>query len=640
MENYRCVTSVQEIQQYVSNAAVVAFDYETAPDEPYRIEEKAALDPAKSHIVGCSFSAKEHTGIYVPVAHKIGRNMDGIAFFRFLQNFLTNKNIVKVAHNIAFESAISCQRDIVIQPPVYDTICAAQMTLKNNYAFRKLADSGLKKLAEELCHERLPTFSDVTNGRHFDELGAQDMETIRYGCADSDFALRLYHIFNSWFDRFLPKHRYLVEQIESPTAVYLGMMKHNGVPVDADLMKSHQQEAEQQMQRIRNEITMLIGDVSIGANCSTKAFKDYLYQTLKLPVMKVTASNKEAADDASMIMLKEWCDSNRPELSNLFTLVQEYRKWGKIKSTYIDGYLKYINSTTGRIHPDFFALSTETGRMNCRNPNLQNCPRKSNDPIGVRNFIKAPEYHIILSLDFSQIELRVGAFYCRDKTMMETYKNSGDIHAATTSVIFGCTYEEAQDKHRKEYKEQRTIAKNVNFGTFYGLFPKGLQSTLKFKAGVEKSVDECTAIIANLKAGYPALTTWQEQTKQDSARKMYTETWLGRRRYLPNIRSDNWGMKSFAERCALNTPIQGTAADILKLAIVRILEGLPSRPWLKPILQIHDELTFIIPEEKLGEAVSFIRECMEQQPFPEFDLPLVAEASAGETFGNLVEPEG
>ena len=119
--------------------------------------------------------------------------------------------------------------------------------------------------------------------------------------------------------------------------------------------------------------------------------------------------------------------------------------------------------------------------------------------------------------------------------MMETYKNGGDIHAATTSVIFGCTYEEAQDKHRKEYKEQRTIAKNVNFGTFYGLFPKGLQSTLKFKAGVVKSVDECSAIIANLKAGYPALTTWQEKTKQDAARKMYTETWLGRRRYLPNM---------------------------------------------------------------------------------------------------------
>lgn len=640
MENYRCAISVQEIREYIGDATIVAFDYETAPDEPYRTEEKAALAPHKSHIAGCSFSVKEHTGIYVPVAHKIGENIDNMTFFNFLHSFLTNKNITKIAHNIAFESLVSYHQNIVIQPPVYDTICAAQMTLKSNYEFRKLADSGLKKLASEICHEPLPTFSDVTSGRHFDELDAQNSETVRYGCADSDFALRLYHIFNNWFDRFLPKHRYIVEHIESPTAVYLGIMKHNGVPVDADLMKFRQQEAESQIQRIRNEINMLIGDVEIGANCGTKAFKDYLYQTLKLPVMKVTASNKEAADDASMIMLKEWCDINRSELSPLFAFVQEYRKWGKIKSTYIDGYLKCINSATGRIHPDFFALSTETGRMNCRNPNLQNCPRKSNDPIGIRNFIKAPENHIILSLDFSQIELRVGAFYCRDKTMMETYKNGGDIHAATTSVIFGCTYEEAQDKHRREYKEQRTIAKNVNFGTFYGLFPKGLQSTLKFKAGVEKSVDECSEIIANLKAGYPSLTTWQEETKRDVARKMYIETWLGRRRYLPNIRSENWGLKSFAERCALNTPIQGTAADILKLAIVRILEGLPSRPWLRPILQIHDELTFIVPKEKLNEAVNFIRKYMEKQPFPEFDLPLVAEASAGETFGNLEELEG
>ena len=639
MKNYRCVTSVQEIQQYIGDAAVVAFDYETAPDEPYRMEEKAALDPQKNHMTGCSFSVKEHTGIYVPVAHKVGENIELTSFLQFLRAFLTDKRIVKVAHNIAFESAISCQRDIVIQPPVYDTICAAQMTLKNNYAFRKLADSGLKKLAEELCQERLPTFSDVTNGRHFDELDAQDAETIRYGCADSDFALQLYHIFNNWFDRFLPKHRYLVEQIESPTAMYLGLMKYNGVPVNVDLMKEHQQEAEQQMQRIRNEITMLIGDISIGANCSTKAFKEYLYQTLQLPVMKVTASNREAADDATMILLKEWCDANRPELSPLFTLVQEYRKWGKIKSTYIDGYLKFRNAATGKIHPDFFALSTETGRMNCRNPNLQNCPRKSNNPIGVRNFIQAPENHLILSLDFSQIELRVGAFYCRDKTMMETYQNCGDIHAATTAVIFGCTYAEAQNKHRPEYKEQRTIAKNVNFGTFYGLFPKGLQGTLKFKAGVEKSIPECEEIIRNLKAGYPALTVWQNETKMTAKQKLYTETWLGRRRYLPNIRSDNWGLQSFAERCALNTPIQGTAADILKLAIVRILEGLPSRPWLKPILQIHDELTFLIPKDRLQETVAFVKGCMEQQPFPEFDLPLVAEASAGESFGNLEELE-
>lgn len=636
---YKCVTTVDGIKEYIGNSPLVAFDFETAPDDPFRDEDKAALDPAKAHIVGCSFSIKEGTGIYVPIVHRIGINIDKTDFFSFLTSFLMNTTIVKIAHNIAFESSMAYAKGIVIQAPVYDTICASQMSLKSNYEFRKLNESGLKRLAAELFGEPLPAFSSVTDGKHFDELDAQDVETVRYGAADSDFALRLYYKFNAWFDRYLPKHRYIVENIESPTAVYLGIMKCNGIPVDLPLMQKRKAEAETEMERIRQEIAFIIGDVNIGANCSTQAFKNYLYQDLGLPVLKTTESNREAADDMTMTLLKEWCDANRPELSKLFTLVQEYRKWGKIKSTYIDGYLKHLNAVTGCIHPDMYALSTDTGRMNCRNPNAQNMPRKTNDPIGVRNFIKAPYGHLILSLDFSQIELRVGAFYCRDPKMLDTYRNNGDIHAATTSVIFGVSYEEAQDKHSANYKEHRTIAKNVNFGTFYGLFPRGLQKTLKFKAGVEKSVSECEEILFNLKHGYKGLTSWQEETKADAARRMYSETWLGRRRYLPNIISDNWSQKSFAERCALNTPIQGTAADILKLAIARILMGLPEREWLKPILQIHDELTFIIPEDKLPEAVAFIRACMEEKPFPEFDLPLIAEASAGPTFGMMEELE-
>lgn len=430
-----------------------------------------------------------------------------------------------------------------------------------------------------------------------------------------------------------------VEEIESPTSAYLGIMKFVGVPIDEKLMLERKAEAEAEMEHIRQEIAFIIGDVNIGSNCSTNAFKNYLYKDLGLPVLKVTESNREAADDSTMIMLKEWCDEHRPELSPLFTLVQEYRKWGKIKSTYIDGYLKYKNSVTGRLHPKFFALSTDTGRFSCSAPNCQNMPRKTNDPIGVRNFIKAPEGHLIISCDYSQIELRVGAHYCQDAIMLDTYRHGGDIHAATTSVIFNIPYEQATDKHAENYKEHRTIAKNVNFGTFYGLFPRGLQKTLRFKAGVEKTVEECEEIISNLKAGYPGLTTWQEETKAIAAKRKYSETRLGRRRYLPNIDSDDWGRRSFAERCALNTPIQGTAADILKMALGRIIKGLPERPWLKPILQIHDELTFIIPEEKLAEAVTFIKDCMEPQPFPEFDLPLVAEASAGPTFGKMEELE-
>lgn len=636
---YRCVTDLVEVKAYLGAAKIVSFDYETAPDDGYRAEDKAALDAAKSHICTLSLSVREHTGIMIPVAHKVGPNMPKAEFDAFLMELLTDRSIIKVAHNLSFEAMFSYAKGIVIMPPVYDTIAASQMTLKNAYDFRKLSDSGLKRLAGEFCGEPLPSFSSVTDGKHFDELDSADEETIRYSCADSDFALRLYHIFNNWFDRFLPKHRFLVEQVESPTAVYLGIMKYNGVPMNLPLMQERKAEADSEMERIRSEIAFMIGDVNIGSNCSTNAFKSYLFNDLGLPVLKTTESNREAADDATMIMLKEWCDENRPELSHLFELVQEMRKWNKITSTYITGYLKHVNTVTGCIHPNFFALSTDTGRFSCNSPNLQNAPRKTNDPIGVRNFIKAPDGHLIVSCDYSQIELRVGAFYCRDQIMMDTYKSGGDIHAATTSVIFNIPYDQAQDKHAENYKERRTIAKNVNFGTFYGLFPRGLQKTLKFKAGVDKSVSECEEIIRNLKAGYPGLVTWQEETKADAARRMYTEAWLGRRRYLPNIRSEDWGKKSFAERCSMNTPIQGTAADILKLALGRILLGLPERPWLKPILQIHDELTFIIPEERLAEAVAFIKDCMEPQPFPEFDLPLVAEASAGPTFGQMEELE-
>lgn len=499
---YRCVTDLVEVKAYLGAAKIVSFDYETAPDDGYRAEDKAALDAAKSHICTLSLSVREHTGIMIPVAHKVGPNMPKAEFDAFLMELLTDRNIIKVAHNLSFEAMFSYAKGIVIMPPVYDTIAASQMTLKNAYDFRKLSDSGLKKLAGELCGEPLPSFSSVTDGKHFDELDSMDAETIRYSCADSDFALRLYHIFNNWFDRFLPKHRFLVEEVESPTAVYLGIMKYNGVPMNLPLMQERKAEADTAMERIRSEIAFMIGDVNIGSNCSTNAFKSYLFNDLGLPVLKTTESNREAADDATMIMLKEWCDANRPELSHLFDLVQEYRKWNKIASTYIDGYMKYINPATGRIHPNFYALSTDTGRFSCNSPNLQNAPRKTNDPIGVRNFIKAPEGCLIVSCDYSQIELRVGAHYCQDDIMLETYRTGGDIHAVTTSVIFNIPYDQAQDKHAENYKERRTIAKNVNFGTFYGLFPRGLQKTLKFKAGVEKSVEECQKIIANLKAGY------------------------------------------------------------------------------------------------------------------------------------------
>ena len=667
--NYRCETNLQEIEKYLRGAGVVAFDFETAPLPAYRDDNKAALDAHRSHIVGVSLSVAEGSAVYVPLRHLRGSNADPEQIIPFLRGALwMNPAVVKIAHNLSFEAMFLYALGVVVQPPCYDTIAAAQMTLKTTFEFRALSDSGLKKLVPELLGDELPTFEDVTEGRFFDELASDDADTVRYACADSDYALRLYRRFNEWFDAYLPRHRWIVENIESPTAVYCGLMKYNGLLMDETAMIRKQGECAARLLELREKIHAMTGGVEIGANAGTQAFKDYLFKTLGLPVLKTTAKNAghsrptagrlearrseaecagtpgairdahgASIDDQTMVMLAEWCAEHRPELVPLFELVQEYRKWSKLKTTYIDGYLRFINPVTGRIHPDLLPLATETGRFAARNPNMQNCPRKSNDPVGVRSFILAPEGHVLVSCDFSQIELRVGAFYCRDPKMLETYRSGGDIHAQTTSVIFGVPYAQAADKNDPDYKERRTIAKGVNFGACFGLFPRGLQRQLKFKAGLEKSLPEREAIIANLKAGYPNLARWQEQAKQEATRRQYTQTFLGRRRYLPGIRSQDWGRRSFGERCALNTPIQGTAADILKLALGRLIAGLPDRLWLRPLLQIHDELVFEVPRERLKEAVTYIQTCMDAQPFPEMDVPIVAEAACGPDFGQMVD---
>lgn len=638
--SYKLALNIQEMQEYIGTHKLLALDIETSPHPLFCDDEKASLDAHKSSITGISFSVVGGTGIYVPFNHKVGRNADFVGAFEWIKsNVLMNENLTVVIHNAAFETMFFYALGFIPKCKVYDTLSAAQMTLKTHTEFRKLNDCGLKKLVPELLKVELLTFESVTEGRFFDELSSEDTETIRYACADSDYALRLYHLFNNWFDGNLPKHRYIVENIESPTAVYVGLMKYNGIPLDVELMYSKGEEAQKQINQLKEDIHLTIGNIDIGANAGTKAFKDYLYKTLELPVLKTTEKLSEAADDEAMILLSEWCKNNRPKLVPMFDMIKDYRKWNKLKSVYIDGYLKFLNNSTNRIHPDLMPLATQTGRFASRNANLQNCPRKDNDPIGVRNFIRADDGKVLLSLDFSQIELRVGAFYCRDEKMLQTYRNNGDIHAQTTSVIFNIPFNQAVDKNAPHYKERRTIAKNCNFGVFYGLFPRGLQRTLKFKAGLDKSLEECTQIIANLKAGYKGLETWQRKVKTNAAIREYSETYLGRRRYLSSINSADWGKKSFAQRCALNTPIQGTAADILKIAITRILKGLNERMWIRPILQVHDELVVEVPKDKLKEAASFIKKCMEERPFEDFDVPLVAEAAAGKTFGTLKDLE-
>jgi len=658
---YKPILTLAVLQDYLQGATAIAFDFETSPAEPYRAEEKAALDAHKAQITGISFSVGEGSGIYLPLAHRAGQNAaDQPAIWQWLtESVFTNTVVTKVAHNLAFESAFLYARGVILQEPVYDTIAAAQLIYKGEKDFRQLSDCGLKTLVKDFFEVELPSYADTVGDHHFDELDPAEAVncsvnyrsqsftrencadacslTVHYACADADYTLRVYHLLNNWFDRFLPKHRFIVEKVESPTAVYVGLMRYNGLPIDRPLMKAKRTEAEIRLEQLRREIAFIIGDIPIGESATTEAFKRYLFDRLGLPKLKQTTTGKNSLNDEAIILLKEWCAENRPELVEMFDLVQEYRGVSKTKSTYIDGFLRHINSTTGRLHPDMLPLNTVTGRFASKNPNCQNLPRPGEDTIGVRNFIMAPEGMLLLSLDFSQIELRVGAFYCKDEKMLETYQTGGDIHALTTAVIYKIPLEEAADKTCPLYKERRTIAKNCNFGTFFGLFPKSLQRTLKFKGGLYISLEECERIIENLKRGYPRLVKWQDEVKTRAGFRKYTETWLGRRRNIPDIISADWNKKSFAQRVAMNTPIQGTAADILKLALGRIVRGLPDRPWLLPLLQIHDELVFEIPENRLHEAVVFAKNCMETRPFDVFSVPIVAEAATGRRFGELKE---
>jgi len=637
--DYQCVTDINKIKDYLQGATEVAFDFETAPTEDHRNVPFAALDPHKSDIVGISLSVKVESAVYVPLRHKRGINADVTAVMKTLKHWVfENKALVKISHNLSFETMFLYKQGIILEGPVYDTIAAAQLTLKSDKEFRTLSDSGLKTLVPELLKVDLPKFEEVTGGRHFDELDPMDKETTRYACADSDYTLQLYHLFNDWFGKYLPGHEEVVRNLESPAAIFVGMMKYNGIMADTLLMYQKQLEAENKLTELRDEINRIAGrELNIGANAATDDFKKYLYEEQELPVLKTTMKFKEAADDEALILLKGYCAKKKPEMVTFLETVQEYRKWAKLKSTYIDGVLNFVNSVTGAVHPDFFALGTETGRFASRKPNAQNWPRKDNDPIGIRNFFYARAGHVLLDFDFSQIELRVGAYYCRDERMLETYKTGGDIHAQTTSVIYEIPFEQATDKNAEHYKERRSIAKNCNFGVFYGLFPKGLQKNLQFKAGLDTTLSECEEIISNLKHGYPELAKWQNETKRKAGFSEFSETAFGRRRYLKGINSRDWGVKSYWERCALNTPIQGTAADILKLSMARIVAGISHKPFIRPLLTIHDEICFEVPEHKVDEAIKFIKECMEERPFEEFDVPIVAEGAMGIRFGELEE---
>lgn len=638
--NYKLALSREEISAYLEKSTLLALDIETSPMVQYRDDEKAALDAHKSEITGISFSVSKGTGIYVPFRHKVGINAEFVDTWNWIQNnILMNENLTVVIHNAAFETMFFYALGCVPQCKICDTMAAAQMTLKTDTEFRKLADSGLKKLVPELLKVELPSFEDVTKGCFFDELYSKNPETIRYACADSDYALRLYHVFNNWFDENLPEHRFIVEQVESPTAVYCGLMKYNGILMNVDFMRQQQKELTDVKSQLKEDIELLTGGVNIGKNAGTKEFKKYLYEQLDLPVLKRTNTGSASVDDEAILLLKEYCKAKKPDIYPLFAMIRKYRNLDKIMSTYINGFLKYCDAETNKIHSSFLQLGAESGRFSCRNPNFQNLKAGISSDFNVRDFVTAPENKSIIEADYSQVELKIATYLSQDEVMLGAYKHGEDIHALTTSAVFKIPIETAKDKSDAQYKKRRTVAKSTIFGVLYGIYKNGLQRNLKVSAGIDLTADECENFITGLKNRFYGLASWQGQTVAKAKEDGYIETKFGRRRYLPNINSVNFKNRSSDERVALNHGVQGLAAECLKLSMARLVKELPKYQYLAPILTVHDSLVFICPDEKVKEAAELIKKCMEIKPFPDFDIALNVEVSVGKSYGKLKEIE-
>jgi len=281
-------------------------------------------------------------------------------------------------------------------------------------------------------------------------------------------------------------------------------------------------------------------------------------------------------------------------------------------------------------------LGAKSGRFSCGEPNLQNIP--NSDLINIRDFIIAPEGHSVLELDYSQIEARLAAYLSQDEVLLEIYKKGLDLHAMTTAVIYKIPLEEASDKTHPLYKKRRTVAKATFFGFLYGISDTGLSRNLKTSAGIDSSTAECKQFLNNLVRKYKTLTAWQRRTIRIAKKRIYSETALGRRCYCPHINISDYGLRGNAERSALNHPVQGLAADLLKQGMAQLLQVITENPYIKPILTVHDSLVFYVPDENINKAIEVIREAMERPlPIDSFDMPIVAEASVGKTYGSMNE---
>ncbi len=592
--------ALAELQAALEHARQISFDTETT-----------STNPLQANLVGISLSVQEGQGYYIPVGHRTsGPQLPVSQVIEALRPAMTNPRIPKVGHNVKFDWLVLAENGLEVTPLGFDTMIAEWLA---DPASHRL---GLKDMSENYLGVVMTHIVDLI-GKGKNQITMADVpidQVAPYAAADADSTLRLQPFLQAKLDGVNGTR--VLQEIEMPLIPVLARMEQTGIALDVPFFKQMSVELSQRLVEMERKIIEAVG-YTFNLN-STQQLSKVLFETLKLAPPDRTRTTTSGHFSTSADVLTE-LSGKHPVVD----WILEYRELAKLKSTYVDALPASINPRSGRVHTSFSQTGSVTGRLASSDPNLQNIPTRTELGRRVRQGFVADDGNVLLSVDYSQIELRIVASMSNDEAMLAAFHAGQDIHATTAAAIYGIPLD-------KVTKDQRRHAKAINFGLIYGMSSFGLSRTTDLTLG------EAENFVKAYFKQFPGVKSYLDGIRKLAASQGYVETLSGRRRYFPNLRGQtNQNIRNREEREAINAPIQGTAADIMKLAMIALppalaRAGSPARL----MLQVHDELVLEVPKTALYETARIVQQVMESAYT--LAVPLLTEARWGENWGKLI----
>jgi len=589
---------LDELAKELTRAAVISFDSETTSTEEMLAD-----------IVGISLAVKAGQAYYIPVGHAAGDNLGIKEVIKALTPAFTDPSIPKIGHNVKYDYIVLARNGLVTTPLTFDSMLAEFVI---DPASRNL---GLKNLVHARLGEEMTHIEELI-GKGRNQVGMADIavESVApYAAADAETVIRLMPILQKELER--SGGAKLLAEIEMPLVPVLAEMEMTGILLDLPFFKKLSEKLARRMAEVEKQVFDSVGK-PFNLN-STQQLSEVLFNHLRLEPPdkgKKTASGHFSTSADVLESLR----GKHPVVD----LILENRELSKIKSTYVDALPAAVDAVTGRVHTSYSQIGAVTGRISSSNPNLQNIPIRTEEGRRVRNGFITDKGSVLLSVDYSQIELRIVAHMAGDEAMQAAFQAGEDIHVTTAAAVYGIDNDAVT-------KEMRRHAKAINFGLIYGMSAFGLTRT------TDLTLAEAENFVKTYFKKFPGVKKYLDGTRQLAAQQGYVETLLGRRRYFPGLQGKmNQQLKNREEREAINAPIQGTAADIIKLAMLRIPPALKSAKLkAKMLLQVHDELVLECPKEELVKTARLVQKIM-ADALP-ISIPLSTEARAGQNWGEM-----